>query len=624
MNRRIATIALIITACWSLYPLSANEQGAEIYRAHCGVCHTGDGKDAGPTLDSIQAMSAAEIRFTLLEGKMKGHASSLSAPQLKSLLAFLVADRREPETGNGSIALCSNEAISFDATMTSWGFNAQNTRHQTHTLINPDNAHRLELAWSFGLPETSTARSQPIITDNTVFVASTSGHVYALNRKSGCERWHYRSENPLRTSLTLGTVNSRPALFIGDQRRGVLAIDANRGLLLWRSQVGLFDASMLTGGTVQHGNRLFVPISAFGVALAQNPGYECCKSHGGVRALDADTGNILWTVHMTPNAEKTYENSAGTQMWGPSGAPVWTTPAVDPKRRRIYIGTGENTSTPATELSDAIVAINMDTGEIVWSYQGTSGDAFNMACGWRRGPSCPKENGPDFDFGASPAIATLSNGRDVIVAGQKSGDVHCLDAETGTLIWRTKVGQGSALGGVHWGIAVSKDRVVVPIADPGSARGNYQPTPGVYVLDLDTGKVIWSHKAERGCTPANGEYLERKRRGSAINRWPACPRQFAFSAAASSTPDLALASALNGRTMAFDLSDGSVVWQSNTVQQYDTVNGVEAHGGAIDSAGAQVVDDMLFVQSGYGMFGQMPGNVLLAYRLQDPKADSKD
>ena len=623
MNRHIASAAWIITTLSTAHPGLANERGANIYQTHCAVCHTGTDKNAGPSLDSIQAMSSAEIRFTLLEGKMKGHASSLSSSQLNSLFEFLVADRSDAAISSSSGTACSNDSVSFTTTMPSWGFNAQNTRHQTHTIINAENVHRLDLAWSFGLPATSTARSQPVITDNTVFVATTSGHVYALDRESGCERWHYRSENPLRTSLTLGTVKSQPALFIGDQRRGVLAIDAGKGRLVWRSEVGLFDASMLTGATVQHGDRLFVPISAFGVALAQNPNYECCKSHGGVRALDADTGDILWTTHMTPDALKTYENSAGTQMWGPSGAPVWTTPAIDAKRRRIYIGTGENTSTPATDLSDAIVAIDMDTGGIVWSYQATSGDAFNMACGWRRGPSCPKENGPDFDFGASPVIATLSDGRDVIVAGQKSGDVHCLDAETGALIWRTKVGQGSALGGVHWGIAISKKRVVVPIADPGSPRNDYQPTPGVYALDLDTGKVIWAHKAERGCTPENGQ--QRGARGrSGRNQWPACPRQFAFSAAASSTPELALASALNGHTMAFDLADGTVLWKSNTVQPYDTVNGIEAHGGAIDSAGAQVIDDMLFVQSGYGMFGQMPGNVLLAYRLKNPKRNSND
>ncbi|MEC9240795.1 MAG: PQQ-binding-like beta-propeller repeat protein, partial [Pseudomonadota bacterium] len=218
MNRHVAVAVSIIATFWNAYPGLANEPGADIYQRRCAVCHTGTNKNTGPSLDSIQAMSSAEIRFTLLEGKMKGHASSLSDSQLESLLRFLVGDRPDAPIVIGSSTACSNNPISFDATMTSWGFNAQNTRHQSHTLINTESINRLELAWSFGLPETSTARSQPIITDNTVFVASTSGHVYALDRASGCERWHYRSENPLRTSLTLGTVNSSPALFIGDQR----------------------------------------------------------------------------------------------------------------------------------------------------------------------------------------------------------------------------------------------------------------------------------------------------------------------------------------------------------------------------------------------------------------------
>ena len=190
MKPYIITIALMITTYWCAYPVSAIEPGTDIYQTRCAICHAGAGKDVGPTLDSIQAMSSAEIRFTLLAGKMKGHASSHSDSQLESLLRFLVRDRPDSATVSGSSTTCSNNPISFDATMTSWGFNAQNTRHQTHTSINADNAHRLELVWSFGLPETSTARSQPIITDNTVFIAPTSGHVYALDRKSGCARWH--------------------------------------------------------------------------------------------------------------------------------------------------------------------------------------------------------------------------------------------------------------------------------------------------------------------------------------------------------------------------------------------------------------------------------------------------
>ena len=155
MKPYIITIALMITTYWCAYPVSANEPGTDIYQTRCAICHAGAGKDVGPTLDSIQAMSSAEIRFTLLEGKMKGHASSLSDSQLESLLRFLVGDRPDSATVSGSSTTCSNNPISFDATMTSWGFNAQNTRHQTHTLISADNVHSLELAWSFGLPETT-------------------------------------------------------------------------------------------------------------------------------------------------------------------------------------------------------------------------------------------------------------------------------------------------------------------------------------------------------------------------------------------------------------------------------------------------------------------------------------
>ena len=207
-------------------------------------------------------------------------------------------------------------------------------------------------------------------------------------------------------------------------------MEAATGELIWRQAVGLFDASITTGAPAQNGGKLFVPISAFGVALAMQPDYECCKSHGGVSALDAATGEILWTTHMTEDAKPTYKNKLDVQMWGPSGAAVWTTPAIDAKRGVLYIGTGENTSSPATELSDAIVAIALETGEIKWHFQGTEGDAFNMACGGRgRSASCPKEDGPDFDFGASVIIARNSAGKDVLLAGQKSGDVYALDPD---------------------------------------------------------------------------------------------------------------------------------------------------------------------------------------------------
>ena len=581
--------------------------GEAIYQARCAACHTVPGKDMGPVLAAMRAMSYGQIVFAVTRGKMREHARGLSREEFGQLLAFVAGDGAG-ETDD--IAWCADRAVSLEASVPGWGFDPANTRFQRDTGIDAGNVGELELAWAFGLPEVATARSHPVITADTVFVAAVSGQVFAIDRGLGCVKWRYASDTPLRTPLTLGRTGERDALFVGDVATFVHAVDAATGELLWKRRVGLFDASMLTAGVTQHGAKLFVPVSAMGVALATNPEYECCKSHGAVRALDAATGEPLWTTRMTPPAEKTYESSAGTQMWGPSGAAVWTTPTIDARRGRIYVGTGENTSTPATELSDAIVALDMETGAIAWSFQGTRDDAFNMACGFRRGPSCPKEDGPDFDFGASPVLATLADGTDVLVAGQKSGVVHLLDAATGKLLWQRRLSDGTALGGVHWGIAVAGDRVVVPVADPEFPREGYTPRPAVHALDLASGEVLWTHRAERGCAPKGSPW-------AAGEAWPECPFQYGFSAAASATVDLAFAGALDGTAYAFSLGDGAILWSHDTVRPYDTVNGVEAHGGAIDNPGIQVAGDMVFVQSGYAMFGQMPGNVLLAFRLPE-------
>ena len=581
--------------------------GEAAYRARCAACHTGEGKDMGPALDAMRRMSYGQIRFAVTRGKMREHARGLDREEFGALVAFVAGD----SGGDAAeVALCPDRAITLDATVPGWGFDPANTRFQGDTAIDAANVGSLELAWAFGLPDVAEGRSHPVVTSDTVFVAAVSGHVFALDRNTGCTKWRHAAGTPLRTPLSLGNAARRAALFFGDVGTTVHAVDAQTGEPIWTREVGLFDASMLTGGIAQHEGTLFVPVSAFGVALAQNPEYECCKSHGAVRALDAATGEIRWTTRMTPPAEKTYRSDVGTQMWGPSGAAVWTTPTVDAQRGRVYVGTGENTSTPATDLSDAIVALDMNTGEIAWSFQATAGDAFNMACGFRRGPSCPKEDGPDFDFGATPVLTRLPNGRDMLVAGQKSGVVHALDADDGSVLWQTRLSDGTALGGVHWGIAVSGGRVVVPIADPEFPLPGYTPRPGVHALDLATGEVAWSHAAERGCE------LEGSPRGAG-EAWPECSFFYGFSAAASATAQLAFAASLDGMAYAFSLADGAILWSYDTVRPFDTVNGVDAHGGAIDNPGIQVADDMLFVQSGYALFGQMPGNVLLAFRLPE-------
>jgi polyvinyl alcohol dehydrogenase (cytochrome) len=604
-------ILALATSAFAAEITPDDHPGKVIYEQRCSTCHTGADKESGPRLASLRMMGRSQVGFALTQGKMREHVGGLEFGQVDELISYVAVDRDVPWTADGY--MCEDKSISAGGASTlvgAWGFDQRNTRFQPNSTIDSTNIGRLELTWVFGLPDVAEVRSQPVITTNAVFVSSVSGYLFALDRDKGCVKWHDRPADVIRTSLSLGEVRGRPALFFGGVAGGqqtVFAINAQTGGELWRKDVALFNpGSILTGGIVQHFNKVIVPISAMGVGFAMNPNFECCKSHGGVRALDADTGEILWTVHMTPDAKPTYKNSLGVQQWGPSGAPVWTTPAIDAKRNLIYVGTGENTSTPATDTSDAIVAIDINTGSIKWLYQGTKNDAFNAAC-LVNGPNCPKENGPDFDFGASAILAKTSTGDDIVLAGQKSGIVHALNPDDGELLWRTEVSHGSALGGVHWGMAINGSTVVVPINDPGSfALPGGPPKPGVYGLDIDTGTLQWSYHATQDCEPS----------ANPDTPWPDCPVRYTFSAAASSAGDLAFAGSLAGIAYAFNAATGEVVWEYDTSEAFEAVNGLSAHGGGIDNPGVQVAGDMLFVESGYSMFGAMPGNVLLAFKLR--------
>ena len=589
-------LALLLgsTAAWA--------NPAEHYAARCAACHDTPPDDKTPAVDAVKRMNSARVRHALTRGNMQQHVEGLSRPQVEALIDHLIGDQATliPDS-----AYCGDRAA-VAPKITRWGYDERNTRWQRDTSINADNVDRLRLKWAFAVPNVSQMRSQPAVSDDTVFLPTVGGELYALARDSGCIKWRYDAQQPLRTAVTLGRIGEKSVLFVGDQGTSIHAIDAATGELIWQRDVAVFEASMATGAPVQYGDRLYVPISAMDVALAMRPTYECCKSHGAVRALDAASGKILWTAHMTEDAKPTYKNSLGVQMWGPSGAPVWTTPAIDAKRGVLYVGTGENTSSPATDMSDAIVAIALEDGAIRWHFQGTANDAFNMACGRRAGPNCPKENGPDFDFGASVILARDTQGNDILLAGQKSGDVYALDPDhEGALRWQRRIGPGSALGGVHWGIAADEANVYVPIADPPflGARGS----PGIWALNIDDGADVWSYAAGRGCE------LTGLRRGGAP--WPDCPFHFAFSAAASIAGDVVLAGALDGRVFAFDRRNGAIRWEFATKRSFETVNGIDGHGGAIDNPGVLAVDDLVFVTSGYGMFGQMPGNVLLVFEL---------
>jgi polyvinyl alcohol dehydrogenase (cytochrome) len=336
-------------------------------------------------------------------------------------------------------------------------------------------------------------------------------------------------------------------------------------------------------------------------------------------ALDASNGQTIWDYHTTSQAMAISETSAGTDVWGPSGAAVWTTPTVDVRRGRIYFGTAQNMSPPATKTSDAVIALDIDTGKRVWLFQALAGDVWNAAC-HLGGANCPEKAGPDFDFGGAITLTQNARGKDVIVAGQKSGQVYALDPDNkGAVLWRQRLSMGTSNGGIHWGVATNGETVWATVADPPRRREGYVPRPGVYALGLSDGKLRWSLPVERGCefNPANTPRvgLAQMLETGPANPWPDCSFYYGHSAAPLHANGVLYAGALDGKLRILDAESGKVLRIIDTKRSYAADNGIEGHGGAIDLSGVVVDGRRLFVYSGYGMFGQMPGNVLLAYEL---------
>jgi len=605
--------------------------GSSLFDKHCASCHDNPAMHA-PTREALAGFSKETVLIALEFGKMQPMAAHLSK-QERRLIAMYLAGTDTQSYNWVEAAQCKK--IETDASqggdtefVTSWGLGNQNQRFASTEVagINKKNVGTLELAWSFAFPKVADMRSQPVIVGDTIYVGDKAKKLYALDRKTGCILRHADFLTGVRSSITLARLDSGKQLLIfADSLATVFAVDPATFDIVWQTQALLFDKSVITGTISYADNRLFVPISSYEVAVSGSPTYVCCKSHGGLIALDASNGERLWQWESTEDATLQGVSTDGLEQYGPSGAVVWTTPAVDSKRNRIYFGTGENLSLPATDTSDSIIALDMDTGKLAWRFQAIEGDVWNASC-LSGGANCPENAGGDFDFGASVILTQLPDGSDVLLAGQKSGEVFALspdpDSPDGEVLWRNRVSLGTTNGGIHWGMAVSGQRLIVPVADPERERAGYTPRPGLYALDISSGEMLWKKPVQRACEfdpdkrPLIGLAAMRAGKKQTLEEQYQCSFYYGLSSAATATPELAFSAGLDGRIRAYDIENGEILWQAETAIPFDATNGIKGHGGAIDVPGQVLADGWLYVMSGYSMFGQLPGNMLLAYRVK--------
>ena len=583
----------------------ADKSRAEmLYKTNCAACHD-EGSTGAPLRSALEKRTPAAILAALESGLMREQGKLLQ-PEERQLIASHLGAKATKVAGT----MCKGRLkLDGKPIWNRWGNGIDNRRYQPASAsgITPKNVADLELKWAFAFPNAARARSQPAVTDEAIFTGSQDGRVYALDTESGCVWWTFDAESEVRSAPTIGTDSAGKIdrLYFGDFNANVYALDAKSGKLVWKKSAKDHPAGTITGSPTLHDGRLYVPMSSTEVVSAMNGDYSCCTFRGGVTAMDASDGQKLWRMHTTQEPEENGKNRKGVAAFGPSGAPVWSSPTIDAKRGFLYIGTGENYSSPANDMSDSIIALELGTGRVRWVRQIITGDAWNASCGEHSNNiNCPKEHGPDLDFGAPPILVQTTGGRDVILAGQKSGMIYGLDPDAkGNILWQQRAGMGGFNGGVHWGMASDSRTLFAGIADtPGNKGAVGPPRQGMHAFDVMTGKPVWSRIEPYICKEDKHE----------------C--RTALSAGVTLTDGIVFAGALNGILRAYSAQDGRILWTTDTRRNWPTVTGIKGYGGAIDSAGPVIARGLLIVNSGYDKFGQIPGNVLLVF---GPKTKAK-
>ena len=595
----LATVSMTILLLATFAPAQSPEAG-RVFERNCVTCHGNPAFEKAPDPSVLRQMSPEAVYKALTSGSMAPQAEKLTEAQ-KRMIAEYLSGRNLVE-GSGDAAQMPNKcagnppitSLSASPAWNGWGADSSNSRFQTAQAagISADQVQRLKLKWAFGFPGATSVYGQPSVVAGRVFVGVNTGYVYSLDAATGCVYWSFEAQAGVRNAISFGEVKAggspKYAAYFGDLRANVYAVDVVTGALLWKTRVETHSLAGITAAPALHEERLYVPVSSREEAAGVLETYSCCTFRGSVVALDANTGKEIWKTYIIPDEPKpTRKNSNGTQLYGPSGGAIWNTPTIDAPHHALYIGTGNNYSEPTTDTTDAVMAMDMESGKVLWFVQDTPKDAW-IGCGlYGTSDNCPKEMGPDYDFGSSPILRTLPNGNRVLIAGQKSGVVWAHDPDRkGAVVWKTQIVEKQALGEITFGGAADEENAYFGVR-----------IGGITALQLSSGEKRWS-------TPLKGDPRTDPR--SALGQ----------NAALTVIPGVVFSGGYDGTLRALASDTGKILWEYNMLGGAKTVNGVDAKGGSMGAPGPTVAGGMLFAGSGY-VFGARgrPGNVLLVFAL---------
>jgi polyvinyl alcohol dehydrogenase (cytochrome) len=607
MHRMLRVAAVL--AAW--LPTSAFAQaapdGAAVFEKACASCHAKPAADSRAQTREVLGQNAPETILTALTtGNMFRQGSELTDAERRAVSAFLAGRPLGTAPPLQATGRCTGKpaaltVAAIDAGWNGWGGDVASTRFASAARggLDAPAVPRLTLKWAFGFAGVSSARAQPAVTGGRLFVASENGGVFALDAKTGCTHWMYQAQHGIRGAISVGPYKnaggSGVAVYFADGGAVAYAVDSITGRELWRFDVDDHTYATSTGSVTYYDGRIYVPTSGVGEeGQGGRQGYACCTFRGSITALDASTGRPIWKTYTIPEEPKPRaKNKQGVQTWGPAGGGIWAAPTIDVKRRAIYVTTGNGYAEPAQTTTDAVLALDMTSGKILWTFQPTPNDIWAGGCGPKNAdnPNCPAVQGPDHDFSISPVLAKRSSGQDILIVQQKSGMAYALDPDKqGALVWQYRTSGGSGLGG-QWGAAADDRNVYFGVAGG-------KPAGGLRAVRIDSGEEVWSRPAapqicagQRGCSAAQG-------------------------AALTAIPGIVFSVSMDGGVRAQAADDGTIVWTFDTNREFETVNGVKAKGGAMDGPGVVVEDGMVYVSSGYVSLIGRPGNVLLAFGVE--------
>ena len=341
---------------------------ADFYQRSCASCHDG-GADRAPNRDALRAMTPERVLRALEAGPMIAMAVGRSAAERRAIAEFLTDKKfNSPlSTAPRAEAMCSAPAgagdkAAFDPSSgpkwNGWGVTTTNTRFQDAAMagLSAADVPRLKLKWAFGFPGDLQSNAQSTIAGGRVFVGSAGGIVYSLSAATGCVHWFFETGAPTRAAISVARIKTpagmRYAALFGDGAANAYAVDAETGKLLWKTKVETSPVARITGSPTFYEGRYYVPMASSEEGAGTTPTYECCKFRGSVTALDASTGKIIWQTYTIPEVPfQTTKNKIGTRLWGPSGAPVWSSPAIDPRRPRPASRSGPRPKRSARDSS---------------------------------------------------------------------------------------------------------------------------------------------------------------------------------------------------------------------------------------------------------------------------------